>query len=97
MSEEDLKRRRADDFDDKWHLDKKVPVGIIGALVVQAAIAVWAFASVQKDVEYLKVEMQLQRDRDDKQDRLNADSLTTIRADIKGVGEKLDRLIERSK
>lgn len=30
--------------DEQWHLDKKVPISIIGAMLFQAAIAVW-FAS----------------------------------------------------
>lgn len=32
------------DREEQWHLDKKVPISIIGAMLFQAAIAIW-FAS----------------------------------------------------
>lgn len=92
---DDTNRRRAEDYADKWHLDRKVPVGIIVALLVQAIVAAMAFSDVRKDVEYLKTELRQQTERDDKQDRINSDALAALRSDIRSVNDKLDRLIER--
>ena len=45
------------DKEDQWHLDKKVPLSLIFAMLVQAAMVIWAIADIKKDVEVLKAAM----------------------------------------
>ena len=40
--------------DPGWHLDKKVPLTLIFAMLMQAAMVIWAIADIKKDVEVLK-------------------------------------------
>lgn len=79
-----------------WHLDKKVPLSLIFAMLVQAGMVIWAIADIKKDVELLKQDAQALHVRDNQ----NIDALNTA---IKSFTEqytrldaKLDRLIERT-
>lgn len=82
--------------DNRWHLDRKVPVGIILVLLFQGVAGIWAIADIKKDVELLKDARVEQRERDSRQDKAAAEAVTLVRQDIKGLSEKLDRLIERT-
>lgn len=83
------------DKEGQWHLDKKVPLSLIFAMLVQAAMAIWAIADIKKDVEVLKAAMVQQLDRDSRQDRATADAVGLVREDIKEVKVMLSRLIDR--
>ena len=83
------------DKEDQWHLDKKVPLSLIFAMLVQAAMVIWAIADIKKDVEVLKAAMVRQLDRDSRQDRAAADAVGLVREDIKEVKVMLSRLIDR--
>lgn len=81
--------------ENRWHLDKKVPISIIFMLVMQGIAGLWVIADIKKDVELLKAAMTAQYQRDERQDRTTAESINLVRQDIKEVNHKLDRLIER--
>ena len=83
------------DKEGQWHLDKKVPLSLIFAMLVQAAMVIWAIADIKKDVEVLKAAMVQQLDRDSRQDRAAADAVGLVREDIKEVKVMLSRLIDR--
>lgn len=83
--------------DNRWHLDKKVPVGIILVLAFQGVAGIWAVADIKKDVELLKDARVEQKERDKMQDKATADAVALVRSDIKALSDKLDRLIERSR
>ena len=83
------------DKEGQWHLDKKVPLSLIFAMLVQAAMVIWAIADIKKDVEVLKAAMVRQLDRDSRQDRATADAVGLVREDIKEVKVMLSRLIDR--
>jgi len=89
-----------------WHLDKRVPIGLIIVLAMQGIAGLWVIADIKKDVEVLKstnierVERdkavsQLQHDRDERQDRSTAEGNSLVRADIQVLAAKLDRFLER--
>lgn len=82
-------------MDDNWHLDKKVPLGLIFAMVMQIAVIVWIFAELKKDVEVLKVQVIAQRDRDAQQDAAQARQLAVVTSWLERMDGKLDRLIEK--
>ena len=54
-------------------------------------------ADIKKDVEILKASMVQQRERDDRQDKASIDAASLIRSDLRELGQKMDRLIERNK
>ncbi len=80
----------------EWHLDKKVPLSLIFAMLVQAAMVVWAIADIKKDVEVLKAAMAQQVDRDNRQDRATYEAVALVREDIREVKALLQKLLERN-
>jgi len=82
--------------DNRWHLDKKVPISIIVVLVMQGVAGIWMIAEIKKDVELLKQGSMEQHLRDERQDKQTSEVIGQLRADIKEVSNKLDRLIERA-
>lgn len=83
--------------ENRWHLDKKVPISLMLVLLMQGVAGVWAVADIKKDVELLKAAMIEQRNRDERQDKTTTDAVLQVRSDIKELSQKLDRLIERGK
>ena len=83
------------DKEGQWHLDKKVPLSLIFAMLVQAAMVIWAIADIKKDVEVLKAAMVQQLDRDSRQDRATADAVGLVREDIKEVKTMIARILDR--
>ena len=84
------------DKEDQWHLDKKVPLSLIFAMLVQAAMVIWAIADIKKDVEVLKAAMVRQLDRDNRQDRAGAEAVALVREDLREVKSMLQKLLERN-
>jgi hypothetical protein len=71
---------------DNWHLDKKVPIALILAILLQTAAFVWQIA-----------EMKFRIDDHDRR-LLIAEAVDTRRdKELAGVGERLARLEEQSR
>lgn len=80
---------------ESWHLDKKVPLSLIFAMLIQAAMVIWAVADIKKDVEILKSHVTTQSDRDERQDRTVNEIVAELRTRLERMDNKLDRLIEK--
>ena len=80
---------------DSWHLDKKVPLSLIFAMLIQAAMVIWAVADIKKDVEILKSRVTTQQDRDDRQDKTLGEVVSRLQTQLERMDGKLDRLIEK--
>ena len=93
----DHTERHAPPEDTGWHLDKKVPIGLIIAMIVQVVGVTLYFAEIKKDVELLKADVVTLHTRDNKVEADLRDSIDLIRGQILRMETKLDRLIERSK
>ena len=78
-----------------WHLDKKVPISFIAVLLVYGISGLWFVADIKRDVEVLKANVQMQHDRDDRQDKAVTEALQQLRDAQREGNAKLDRLIER--
>jgi hypothetical protein len=78
-----------------WHLDKKVPLSLIFAMLCQAAMVIWAIADIKKDVELLKQDTQALHLRDTQNTDSLKEAMTVMRDQFKSLDIKLDRLIER--
>ena len=83
------------DKEDQWHLDKKVPLSLIFAMLVQAAMVIWAIADIKKDVEVLKAAVATQTDRDARQDLAAGEAVALVREDIKEVKTMIARILDR--
>ncbi|NVO06915.1 MAG: hypothetical protein HXX19_13760 [Rhodoferax sp.] len=82
---------------EQWHLDKKVPLGLIFAMLAQGAAVMMFIGDIKKDVEVLKAQVSSQRDRDDHQDKAYSEAVQTLRQQLERMESKLDRLAERAK
>ena len=80
-----------------WHLDKKVPISLIFAILVQAAMVIWAIADIKKDVELLKQDIIQLHVRDTAIEVQTKEYVKNLNDAITRIDGKLDRLIERGK
>jgi len=78
-----------------WHLDKKVPLSLIFAMLVQCGMVVVAITDIKKDVEVLKTQVASQTTRDARQDADWREAMSLLRDALATLNAKLDRLIER--
>ena len=83
-------------FEDSWHLDKKVPLSLICAMLIQAGMVIYAVADIKKDVEYLKLHIPQQTAVDLRQDQERKEDKSYLIAVLQTLDAKLDRLIERN-
>ena len=82
-------------MDDHWHLDKKVPLSLIMAMLLQAAAAIWAFADMKKEIEVIKMQVSQQRDRDERQDRAASEAYLRLSNQLEKMDAKLDRIVDK--
>jgi Tfp pilus assembly protein PilO len=82
------------DPQEHWHLDKKVPISIILALLLYGIMGLWIIADIKKDVEIIKAQMTLQKERDMRQDDEHDASINLIRSQLNNIESKLDRIVE---
>jgi hypothetical protein len=78
------------EHDDKWHLDRRVPIALIMAIVVQTSGLVWWASSLSERVS------SLEKTRDATAPQ--ADRLTRVEVKIENVQttvERIERLIRR--
>lgn len=80
-----------------WHLDKKVPLSLIFAMLVQAGMFIGAIADIKKDVEFLKMGQNQQQHRDDRQDNELAGNIVLLRNQLERMDSKLDRVLEKTR
>lgn len=81
--------------DDRWHLDRKVPISIIIAIVAQTVgVLVWA-TKLDSRVERLEQAETQQRDRDVRQDIATHELIDAFNRRLDIIDAKLDRMIER--
>jgi hypothetical protein len=78
--------------EDQWHLDKKVPLSLIFAMLAQAGMVVWAIADIKKDVEILKVQTKTQHERDERQDKAATEAYQRLSYQLERIDVKLDRI-----
>ena len=95
MAEPKTQPDRRAPVDHGWHLDKKVPLSLIFAMLVQAGMVIVAISDIKKDVEFLKVQVHTQAERDSRQDQDMKEAMTLLRESLGSLNSKIDRLIER--
>ena len=78
-----------------WHLDHKIPIGLLLAMIGQVVGVVWFFAGIKQDVELLKADTAALHTRDNQQADSFREAIKTLQEQFARVDAKLDRLIER--
>ncbi len=79
-----------------WHLDKKVPLGLILAVLMQTLALVGAYYQIKQDIELIKADAAVLHQRDTQTSIELRDAVQEIRAQFIRMDTKLDRIIERS-
>jgi hypothetical protein len=80
-----------------WHLDKKVPLSLIAAMIAQVVIVTMFFADIKRDVELLKQDVLGLHTRDTAIELQTREYVKSLNDSISRIDGKLDRLIERGK
>ena len=78
-----------------WHLDKKVTIIILCAILSTLWSGLLVFADMHKDIELLKVQFLEQHQRDDAQDKAGADARSLLRAQLDRIESNQYRMIEQ--
>lgn len=78
-----------------WHLDKKVPLSLIFAMLVQAGMVILAIADIKKDVELLKADQITLHQIDGRIESDTKSAVKQLQDAMLRMEFKLDRLIER--
>lgn len=78
-----------------WHLDKSVPITLIIGLIGQALIGAWFVSKFDSRLAELEKAQIAQHERDVMQDKAVSEAIGLLRGDIRDLGQKLDRLVER--
>jgi hypothetical protein len=85
------------DIESHWHLDKKVPISLIAALLVQFAGGLWFMSKLESRVLSLEGFRDAQHERDEQQDKAVGAAQDKLYRRLETIDAKLDRLIERQK
>lgn len=89
-----------------WHLDKRVNLALVGALLIQTSGIVWwasaMHSTLQTEVatnerqdavlEALKVDVQVKADRFSEAQRILSEQLVEQRADLRAIRELMQRI-----
>lgn len=79
---------------EQWHLDKKVPIALIFAIVVQSFAAIWWAASVDARLTYAEdTVIKLTLNLDKTEDKANITNERMAR--VEGMLESIDSRLER--
>ena len=79
-----------------WHLDKKVPLAFIFALLVQTVMIVIAFQDLKRDTALNTAQIETLKGENTKIYADSKDDRAIVREQYRTLNEKLDRLIERN-
>lgn len=78
--------------DNSWHLDKKVPLALIFAIVLQTGFAVAWVTDISRDVR----ESQRRMEKLEKSDEAQTEVLRIIREQYARIDERLSILVRQS-
>lgn len=75
-----------------WHLDKKVPLALIFAIVIQTGGAIWALAALSQRVTQVEAALSASMDQPARIVRVET-QMEGVRDTLKEMNDKLDRLL----
>jgi len=74
----------------QWHLDKRIPVALVFALLVQTAAGVWFAAKIDARVQFLEQTMNARADTRDRIVRVETQMIS-----IRDLLARIDRKLEK--
>lgn len=77
---------KQDDDDGAWHLDKKVPIAILAAIIMQGVVGVWWVSKLDSRVAHLEVT--------DSSSRVRLDRIEVDRTDALGRVIRLEEQVK---
>lgn len=81
--------------DGRWHLKREIQIGhIITTLTVAASVVIYV-GKIEQRLAVAESQIATQRERDERQDKVLADALVHLGAQLDRLDGKLDRLAER--
>lgn len=80
--------------DNRWYIDKRVPVSVIITLLFQFAGIIWLMSRLESRIMSMEQAYLAQAIRDERQDRAFENGLNLIREDIRSHNQRFDRWIE---
>jgi Tfp pilus assembly protein PilO len=85
------RRRSQVNVDREWHLDKKVPISLIGTMIVQTCAIVWWVSGMNSDVASMKAHIteirQENKERTEKLEKFGA-----VEVEIRNLRQSMDRI-----
>ena len=91
MSDIDLPDRAAE----PWHFKREIQVGHLITTLTVAVSMVWYVSKLDQRIAVVESQIQLQHERDERQDKQNGDAIELLRRQLDKMDAKLDRLIEQ--
>lgn len=81
--------------DGRWHLKREIQIGhIITTLTVAVSVVIYV-GKIEQRLAVVESQIATQRERDERQDKVLADALVRLGAQLDRLDGKLDRLAER--
>ena len=80
-----------------WHLDKRVPIALIFAIVMQTGAAFWWASSISSRVEQIEMRFNRSVERSaatDRQVQVNDRSIGVMASELKATNAQLERLYQ---
>lgn len=85
------------DVDAGWHVKKEIQIGHIITTITSVVVIVVYLGGIKQDVEVLKAQSVMQRERDDRQDSNLGATIAQMRVQLEKMDSKLDRIIEKGR
>ena len=82
---------------DRWHLKREIQLGHLLTTLGLTITALTYVSKMDSRIQLLEQQVIVQRERDERQDKSNADALNSVQRALDRANDKLDRLIEREK
>ena len=81
--------------DGRWHLKREIQIGhIITTLTVAVSVIVYV-GKIEQRLAVAESRIATQRERDERQDKVLAEAMARLGAQLERLDGKLDRLVER--
>ena len=81
--------------DGRWHLKREIQIGhIITTLTVAVSVIVYV-GKIEQRLAVAESQIATQRERDERQDKVLAEAMARLGAQLERLDGKLDRLVER--
>ena len=83
--------------EDRWHIKREFQLGHLITTLVMAASVIMYIGKMEQRIALVEQSIQVQRDRDERQDRAIGEALTSINSHLTKLDDKMDRVLMGSR